>query len=44
MLDIKLLQNDFETICEKLRKKKVKEDVLNKLRAISVELKKKKKF
>ncbi len=43
MLDIKLLQNDFETICEKLRKKKVKEDVLNKLRTISVELKKEKK-
>ena len=39
MLDIKLIQNDFETICEKLRRKKVDETVLEELRIISLELK-----
>ncbi len=39
MLDIKLIQNDFENICEKLRKKKVGEDTIEKLRLISIELK-----
>ena len=39
MLDIKLIQNDFETICAKLRKKKVDETLLEELRAISLELK-----
>jgi len=43
MLDIKLLQNDFEVICQKLRKKKVNEDVLDELRVISLELKTEKK-
>ncbi len=43
MLDIKLLQNDFDTICEKLRKKKVKEETLDELKTISLELKKEKK-
>lgn len=39
MLDIKLIQNDFETICAKLRKKHVDENLLEELRAISLELK-----
>lgn len=39
MLDIKLIQNDFETVCAKLRKKKVDETLLEALRAISLELK-----
>lgn len=39
MLDIKLIQNDFETICAKLRKKKVDEILLEELRVISLELK-----
>ena len=43
MLDIKLLQNEFDTICEKLRKKKVKEETLDKLKTISLELKTEKK-
>jgi len=43
MLDIKLLQNEFEVISEKLRKKKVKEELLDELRNISLELKTKKK-
>ena len=43
MLDIKLLQNEFDIICEKLRKKKVKEETLDKLKTISLELKTEKK-
>lgn len=39
MLDIKLLQNDFESICDKLRKKRVDEDALKQLKDISLELK-----
>ena len=39
MLDIKLIQNDFETICAKLRKKKVDESLLEELRTLSLELK-----
>jgi len=41
MLDIKLIQNDFENICGKLRKKKVSEDVIESLRKISLDLKSK---
>lgn len=44
MLDIKLIQNDFETICAKLRKKKVDESLLGELRVISLELKSAKLF
>ena len=43
MLDIKLLQNDFDVICEKLRKKKVDEETLSTLKTISLELKTEKK-
>jgi len=39
MLDIKLIQNDFDTICTKLRKKRVDENLLEELRVISLELK-----
>jgi len=39
MLDIKLIQNEFESVCEKLRKKKVDEDIIEKLRVLSLELK-----
>ena len=44
MLDIKLLQNNFEEIAEKLRKKKVDENTLEKLKNISLELKSEKKI
>ncbi len=44
MLDIKLLQNDFDAICEKLRKKKVDEETLSTLKTISLELKTEKKI
>jgi seryl-tRNA synthetase len=43
MLDIKLLQNDFDVICEKLRKKKVDEETLSTLKTISLKLKTEKK-
>jgi len=39
MLDIKLIQNDFESVAQSLRKKKVDENLLEELRAISLELK-----
>ena len=39
MLDIKLIQNDFENVYKKLQKKKVKEDILETLREISLDLK-----
>ena len=39
MLDIKLIQNDFENVAQSLRKKKVDESLLEELRAISWELK-----
>ncbi len=39
MLDTKLIQNDFEIVCEKLRKKKVGEEIIENLRTISLELK-----
>jgi len=39
MLDLKALQNDFENIANKLKKKKVDESLLEKLREIFVELK-----
>ena len=39
MLDIKLIQNDFDTVAAALRKKKVDESLLEELRAISLELK-----
>ncbi len=42
MLDIKLIQNEFDSVCEKLRKKKVSEDIIENLRLISLELKAKK--
>ena len=41
MLDIKLIQNDFENVYKKLQKKKVGEEVLENLRKISLELKSK---
>ena len=41
MLDIKLIQNDFDSVCEKLRKKKVSEDTIDSLREISIKLKNK---
>lgn len=39
MLDIKLIQNDFENVAQSLRKKKVDETLLEELRALSLELK-----
>jgi len=42
MIDIKLLQNDFETVSKKLKKKRVSEELIEKLRVISLELKAKK--
>jgi len=42
MLDIKLIQNEFDSVCEKLRKKKVSEDIIENLRLISLKLKAKK--
>jgi len=39
MLDIKLIQNDFDTVATALRKKKVAENLLEELRTISFELK-----
>ena len=41
MLDIKLIQNDFENVYKKLQKKKVKEEILESLREISLQLKSK---
>lgn len=43
MLDIKLLQNDFEGVSTKLRKKKVDETLLEEMKNISLELKEKRK-
>lgn len=43
MLDIKLLQNDFENVCNALRKKKVDESLLEEMRTLSLNLKEKKK-
>lgn len=43
MLDIKLLQNSFEEVVKKLRKKRVDEEVLSELKSISLELKEQKK-
>ena len=39
MLDIKLIQNDFENVAKSLRKKKVDESLLEELRTLSLELK-----
>ncbi len=44
MLDLKELQNDFETIATKLRKKKVDESLLERLREISLKLKEQRKI
>ncbi len=44
MLDLKELQNDFEKIATKLRKKKVDETVLERLREISLKLKEQRKI
>ena len=44
MLDIKLLQNDFDNVREKLKKKKVDETLLEEIKSISLELKEKKKI
>ncbi len=41
MLDIKLIQNDFENVCKKLRKKNVNEEIIEKLKEISLKLKSK---
>jgi len=43
MLDIKLIQNDFENICERLRKKNVDESLLEKMKVLSLDLKDKRK-
>jgi len=43
MLDIKLLQNNFEEVTAKLRKKKVDEGILTKLKEISLKLKEKRR-
>ncbi len=43
MLDLKELQNDFETIAKKLEKKRVDQNLLSKLKDISVKLKEAKK-
>lgn len=43
MLDIKLLQNNFEEVAAKLRKKKVDEGILTKLKEISLKLKEKRR-
>ncbi|MBE0491421.1 MAG: serine--tRNA ligase [Sulfurospirillum sp.] len=43
MLDIKLLQNDFESVCAKLRIKKVDENLLEQMRTLSLNLKEKRK-
>jgi len=43
MLDIKLLQNSFEEVAKKLRRKSVDEKVLSGLKTVSLELKAKKK-
>jgi len=39
MLDIKLIQNDFESVAQSLRKKKVDESLLEEVRTLSLELK-----
>ena len=39
MLDIKLIQNDFDTVATALRKKKVDETLLEEVRSLSLELK-----
>ena len=39
MLDIKLIQNDFDSVAKSLRKKKVDESLLEELRNLSLELK-----
>lgn len=44
MIDLKQLQNDFETVSEKLKRKKVSDEVLEKMRALFVELKEKKQI
>ncbi len=41
MIDLKNLQNDFENISEKLKRKKVSNEVLNSLKTLFVELKEK---
>ena len=43
MLDIKLLQNEFDEVAKKLRKKKVSEEILDELKNVSLELKTEKK-
>jgi seryl-tRNA synthetase len=43
MLDIKLLQNDFESVSKKLRKKKVAESLLEEIKNISLVLKQQRK-
>ncbi len=44
MLDLKALQNDFETIAAKLRKKKVDESLLMRLKEVSLRLKEQRKI
>lgn len=43
MLDLKLLQNDFDTVAKKLQKKGVDSQTLDKIKTISLELKNSKK-
>ncbi len=43
MLDLKALQNDFDTVAAKLRKKKVDEALLAKLREVSLRMKEQRK-
>ncbi len=44
MLDLKALQNDFETIANKLKKKKIDESLLEELRKVFIELKEQKQI
>ncbi len=44
MLDLKALQNDFDTIAQKLKKKKVDEQLLARLKEISLKLKEQRKI
>ncbi len=44
MLDLKALQNDFENIANKLKKKKIDESLLEELRTVFIELKEQKQI
>ncbi len=44
MIDLKNLQNDFEVMSEKLKRKKVSDEVLNELKSLFIELKEKRQI